>query len=317
MSHNINERRMFYYGQEPWHGIGTKLDNPATAKEAIEAAQLDYPVALKKIKTEDGVIIPDKFATVRNDTGTPLGVVGNLYAPVQNVEAFDFFDSIIGEHLAIYHTAGALGRGERIWILAKLPESIRVMKDDVVDKYLLLTNSHDGCSALRMFFTPIRVVCQNTLIAAMSAAKGGISIRHTGNIQSKIKEAQRALGIAINFYGEFERSITKFSDRKLSDAESDMYFVSLICSNNEIDAQDLSTRKQNQLDALNVLYHKPEFTDAQGTLWSAYNAVTRYVDHERTVKNDNMSNRLESIWFGSGAELKSRAFTTAEALLIS
>jgi len=317
MAHNLNEGRMFYVGKEPWHGLGVKLDNPATAAEAIQAARLDYKVEVQKIFTEKQVEITEKFATVRCDSNTPLGVVGSYYTPVQNIEAFDFFDTVVGEKLAIYHTAGALGKGERIWILAKMPDAIRVLKDDVVEKYLLLTNSHDGCSALRMFFTPIRVVCQNTLTSAMGGvkAKDGVSIRHTGNIQSKIKEAQRALGMAFKFYGEFERRIIQFQDRRLTENEADMYFLSLISTKEELELSEISTRKENQVEELRYLNHTPEFKEMEGSLWSAYNAVTRFVDHKRSVRNDTGTNRLESIWFGSGAELKSRAYTTAVTLL--
>jgi len=312
MAHNIMEgKRMFYVGKEPWHGLGVKLENPATAAEAISAAQLNYPIELKGIKTEDGVVIPDSFATVRGDTGTPLGIVGNYYTPVQNVEAFDFFDGVVGEKLAMYHTAGALGQGERIWILAKLPDIIQVTAKDIVEKYLLLTNSHDGKSSLRMFFTPVRVVCQNTLNAAISSAKDGISIRHTGNINNKLKEAQRALGIAMTFYSEFEESLKVMAKKNIKDEEATLYFSSLILNDSDV---EISTRKQNQIDDLLGLYNQPEYPEARGTLWGAYNAVTNYTDHFRSVKNDNTSNRLESIWFGSGADLKVKAYNTAMVL---
>ena len=314
MAHNLNENgnRMFYTGQKPWHGLGTELDNPATAKEAIEAANLDYQVDLQKVYTENQKEIEGKFATVRVDTNEPLGIVGNLYKPVQNVESFDFFDSVVGEKFAMYHTAGALGKGERIWILAKLPEIIEVTKKDIVEKYLLLTNSHDGCSALKMFFTPVRVVCQNTLSAALSKTKDGISIRHTGNINSKIREAQRALGIAVTFYSDFENSIKEFSKNEIRDEQAEVYFTSLICGENDI---DISSRKQNQIYDLMHLHNRPEYPEIKDTVWSAYNAVTRYVDHERSVKNNNASNKLKSIWLGSGAALKMKAFDTALALV--
>jgi len=314
MAHNLNENgnRMFYTGAVPWHGLGVKLDNPATAKEAIEASKLDYQVNLQKIYTEDRVEIENKFATVRIDTNQPLGIVGSSYQPVQNTESFDFFDSVVGDKFAMYHTAGALGKGERIWILAELPDIIEVTKKDVVEKYLLLTNSHDGCSALKMFFTPVRVVCQNTLSAALSRTKDGISIRHTGNINSKIREAQRALGIAVTFYSDFEESLKAFAGEKVRDEQAEVYFTSLICGKDDL---DISQRKQNQIGDLMNLHNRPEYSESKDTLWSAYNAVTRYVDHFRGIKNNNPSNRLQNIWLGSGATLKMKAYDTALALV--
>ena len=301
---------MFYVGAEPWHGLGTKLDNPATAKEAIEAAKLDYQVEIQKVFTESNVEIEGKFATVRMDNLAPLGIVGNYYQPVQNTEAFDFFDSVVGDKFAMYHTAGALGKGERIWILAKLPGIIEVTNKDVVEKYLLLTNSHDGCSSLKMFFTPIRVVCQNTLSAAMSKVQGGISIRHTGNIKSKVREAQRALGIAVTFFSDFENEIKMFQKAEIKDNAAEVYVTSLICDKDDI---DISTRKENQIEDILNLYHRPEYAESRGTVWAAYNAITRYVDHSRGASS-SQSNRLKSIWLGSGAQLKARAYNTAMVL---
>lgn len=151
---------MMFYGETPWHGLGTRLDNPATAAEAIVAAALDFSVDLEAITTTDGVPVPQRKAVMRADSGDVLGVVGNSYIPIQNAEAFAFLDSVVAEGEVRYHTAGALGKGERIWMLAKLPGHIRIKNsDDVTDKYLLLSNSHDGSAALRVFFTPIRVVC--------------------------------------------------------------------------------------------------------------------------------------------------------------
>lgn len=171
MTHNLattNDRTaMMYAGDVPWHGLGTRLAEPATAEEAIREASLDYQVELDRMTTSSGAPIPRRKAVVRRDTGDVLGVVGNAFVPVQNRECFSFLDQVVADGEVCYHTAGALGRGERIWLLAKLPNEIRIKNsDDVTEKYLLLSNSHDGTSALRVFFTPIRVVCQNTLTLA-------------------------------------------------------------------------------------------------------------------------------------------------------
>ncbi len=185
MSHNLmiqnGEASMMYVGGVPWHGLGTALDKPATAEEAIQAARLDWQVKKLPLYASDGdnsllrLPVPDKYAVARENSLDVLGVVGSSYTPVQNREAFAFFDPIVGKQAAIYHTAGALGKGERVWILAKLPDSIRVVGDDITDKFLLLTNSHDGTSSLQVKFTPVRVVCQNTLSLAIN--QGGAASR--------------------------------------------------------------------------------------------------------------------------------------------
>jgi phage/plasmid-like protein (TIGR03299 family) len=145
---------MMYVGKEPWHGLGTKLDGPVTSEEAIKAANLDWVVEKKPLVAYDGKHahpVGNRYAIVRKDCyGQPkpvFGIVGADYTPLQNRDAFAFFDRIVGRGAAIYHTAGALGDGERVWMLAKLPNPIHVAGDDVTDKFLLLSNSHDGGNA--------------------------------------------------------------------------------------------------------------------------------------------------------------------------
>ncbi|HEV8003906.1 MAG TPA: DUF932 domain-containing protein [Planctomycetaceae bacterium] len=159
MPHELAEtsgkKAMVYVGETPWHGLGTRLDNPATAEEAIDAADLNYDVALTPMTTIDGQPIPDRRAVVRSDSSSVLGVVGKSYQPVQNRQCFGFLDAVVGDGRLRYHTAGALGQGERVWMLAKLPDEIRVKdSDDVTEQFLLLSNSHDGSSSLRVFFHP-------------------------------------------------------------------------------------------------------------------------------------------------------------------
>jgi phage/plasmid-like protein (TIGR03299 family) len=155
---------MMYAGEVLWHKLGTRLNEPATAREAIDAASLNYLAELKAIQTDGGIPFPQRKAVIRSDSKDVLGVVGNSYVPIQNHQAFEFLDAVVVDENLRYQTAGALGKGERIWTLAKLPDAIRVKNsDDITEKYLLLSNSHDGSSSLRVHFTPIRLVCANTL----------------------------------------------------------------------------------------------------------------------------------------------------------
>jgi len=323
MAHNLNENRMFYYGSKPWHGLGVELDHPATAREAIEAARLDYVV--KKTQREligrdddNGKQFPvfDHFATYRTDTYQSLGCVGQSYKVIQNTECFDFFDSVIGEGKAVYHTAGALGKGERIWVLAKLPNTMIIGKEDEVEKYLLLTNSHDGKSSLLMYFTPVRVVCQNTLNVSMKNAKEGIRIRHSGNIKVKVEEAQRVLGIATMFYSDFEKISNKFAETKLGKDQVETYFTDLLFNEEQKKNPEEHTRLVNQRNELLGLFEHGagnEIKDVRHSLWTAYNAVTEYADHKKVVKREQSdpSLRLNSIWFGSAALFKKKAYSLA------
>ena len=160
MPHNLSTRNgqatMAYFGQTPWHGLGTKLDAPATAEEAIGAAGLDYEVELADLQTSAGIPVPQRKAVIRSDTCQVLGIVGNSYVPVQNRQCFGFLDSVVADGKLRYHTAGALGKGERVWLLAKLPDRIRVKNsNDITEKFLLLSNSHDGTSSLRIFVSDL------------------------------------------------------------------------------------------------------------------------------------------------------------------
>lgn len=238
MAHNLNVKNgkasMFYSGEVPWHGLGTKLEHPATSSEAITAAGLDYVVATKSLKavlrTKQYVDVENHFATIRIDTGAVLGIVGSRYNPIQNHEAFAFFDSLVGSDEAMYHSAGSLGRGERIWLLAKLPGCIKVHGEDIVEKYLLLTNSHDGSMLVRAKLTPIRVVCQNTLTAALEGPEEEVRIRHTPSACSRIEQAHKLLGLTNILYSQLDEIFKSMAQRSISSHELSTYVNNLIPS---------------------------------------------------------------------------------------
>src|SRR5690606_31055111 len=199
MAHNINfneqtgRHSFFSVQQKAWHGLGQIVEQYPTSEEAIVDAGLDDVVINCPLFTQgrtmsigengelieaNDILVPNSFATLRTDTNTPLGVVGKDYHLVQNREAFNFFDAIVGGGEGIlYETAGALGNGERIFITAKLPDYIRVGNgDDVTEKYIFLTTSHDGSGSITAAFTPIRIVCQNTLNASLRSMTNVVRI---------------------------------------------------------------------------------------------------------------------------------------------
>jgi phage/plasmid-like protein (TIGR03299 family) len=301
--------------REAWHNIGVRVEKEVTAKEAIELAKLDYNIIKLPLyvnHNNEFIKSEEFYGNFNSANNKLLGTVTDRYKIVQNTEAFEFFDSVVKSGEAIYHSAGALGNGERVWILAKLPKNILLFKDDIVEQYLLLTNSHDGKGSLLMYFTPIRVVCQNTLLASYKDAKDGISIRHTGNIKDKIDEARRILGLAIDFYKIFETDIGKMAEKKLTLSEANQYFNRVL----EIkDENEISTQLTNTKDALHYLFRNGKGNtseEVKDTVWAGYNAVTEFADHFKTFRKDN---RVKSILFGSSAVLKQRAFTEALTLV--
>lgn len=313
MGHNLNinngKASMMYVGETPWHRLGTKLEKPTTAAEAIQAAGLDFTVQMMPLRTEHvDILVERHFATVRMDSFQALGVVGARYTPIQNKDAFTMFDVLVGEGEAIYHSAGALGKGERIWLLAKLPDYIRVNGNDIVEKYLLLTNSHDGSEVVRVKLTPIRVVCENTLTAALEGTEQEVRIRHTSNAQVKLKEAHEILGLSNSLYAELDRIFNEMSARKVTGKEIESYVRAVFPEPPRGDYRSHAAKVHEKVAELVESGAGAEL--ARGTLWGAYNAVTEFVDHFRLAKADD-SARLKSMWFGSGEALKKKAFRIA------
>jgi len=320
MSHDLattdGRPAMAYFGETPWHRLGTKLDRPATAAEAITAAGLNYRAELSRLTAGEDIPVPDRKAVVRSDTHEVLGVVGNSYVPIQNAECFSFLDAVVAQGSVRYHTAGALGKGERIWLLAKLPGHIRVKgSDDVTEKFLLLSNSHNGSSALRVFFTPIRVVCSNTLAVASGRARGqGVSIRHQGDLAAKVREAQRVLGLAQTFYDDVRTKVDVLAGHHPTAEQLDGFFKALYP-----DSRDSCNRRaENIRTELFRLFEEGRGQDIPAirhSTWAAYHAVTEWVDHHRPTRTANptkrASQRLQSQWFGSGARLKAKAWDLA------
>jgi len=183
LNEQTGKHSFFSVKEKPWHGMGQIIEDYPTSKEALQFAGLDYTVEKRPLFTYDTenqcadeetgikipeVIVPEYFATIRTDNDTVLGVVGKDYEVVQNIDAFSFFDSIVGGDGIQYETAGALGKGERIFITAKLPGYIKVGAEDLIEKYLFLTTSHDGYGSITAAFTPVRIVCNNSATCWMN-----------------------------------------------------------------------------------------------------------------------------------------------------
>jgi phage/plasmid-like protein (TIGR03299 family) len=330
MAHNISNANgraeMFYVGETPWHGLGTKVEGAATSAIALEAAGLDWTVSVNDLVTASGLSVPQGKAIVRDDTQQVFGVVGNRYTPVQNRDAFAFLDSLVGEGELLYETAGALGQGERVWMLARVPGELRVAgTDDVTKPYLLLHNAHDGSGTLRSHFTGVRVVCQNTLAMASAAGgQDGVSIRHTGSIHSRIETAREVLGIAAKFFERAQEEINVLASSRIADVVAMKYFDDLIPMPEKPEEQPVAVRNATEIrEKLFQLYEDGAGSDMPGvrrTMWAAYNSVTEYVDHvvktkdrTRAIGREAREDRLASNWFGPGSVLKGQAWSTAMA----
>lgn len=310
---------VFTAGEKAWHGLGVNVASNLTARDAIVAAALDWTVSTEETYTlgADGVeMLPGVRAIRRVDTGKILGNTGDIWAPVQNSDAFGFMDGIVGEELAMFHTAGALGDGEKVWISAEIPGEMHIRKapKDVSRGYLLLTNSHKGNESLRAWFTSVRVVCANTLMCAESqrGRAEGVRIRHTKNATAAIDDARKALGLAVQTFHATDEVQNRLAETPISLPAFREYVETLIPDNDEAksNARTANIRAQIADNFRNI-----EFPEIRETYWAALNAVTKYADHQKSVRGttdaEKSSNRLESAWFGGGADLKAEAWDLA------
>jgi len=348
MAHNLNfnsktgNYSFFSVKQKAWHGLGQIVEDYPTSEEAIRHAGLDYDVVKAPLFTKgSGIIetsqgieigdteldVPNYFANIRNDNNAVLGVVGKDYQIVQNREAFSFFDSIVGGGNGIlYETAGVLGNGERIFITAKLPDYIHVGNgDDVTEKYIFLTTSHDGTGSITAAFTPIRIVCQNTLNASLRNMSNVVRIRHTSGAKQRLEDAHKVMGLANKLSNEMEGIFNQWAKVKVNDAEVKKLIQLALCPNKETlqhlqkgREEEISTVFKNTVDdafAYAMISDTQQMETTKGTLFGAYNAVTGYYQNVRNYKDSEA--KLQSIVMGGTAQLKSqKAFELCTAFAL-
>lgn len=330
MAHNLNfneqtqQHSFFSVKEKAWHGLGQIIQDYPTSAEALKFAGLDFSVIKEDIYTTsfncDGQAmdktqrIKTHFATIRKDTGDVLGVVGKDYEIVQNIDAFSFFDSIVGGDGIQYETAGALGKGERIFITAKLPSYIKVGKDDLIEQYLFLTTSHDGYGSITAAFTPVRIVCNNTLNAALRNQSNSIKIRHTANAKDRLEQGHKVMGISNQLSGQLESIFTNWTKVKVTDPELQRLIQLAMVPNKEVleniqsgKWDELSTCFNNICDSV-FEYAMTSPTQQQettrGNLFGVYNAVTGYFQNVRNYKNEEA--KLKSMLYGGTAQARTQ-----------
>lgn len=320
-------------GKPAWHRKGLVRETAATAKEALKDAHLDWTVSKKPVYARQSNgnyhTIPGRYTVVRDDvweTDTPVafGTVGDKYRPLQNVEAFSFFDNVVGEGAAAYETAGALFSGKRIWITAKLPDDVKVVGDDVVSQYLLLTNTHDGSASVQVYFTPVRVVCWNTLSMSMGTKQREVRVRHTESMIHNLRTASKIMGIVKVESKQAADVFQAMTKVEMTGDRLDTYFKQIYAEpqpkeNEEEVTERTRTNYTTKMTTLRRIFEESptiaQVPGARGTLWGAYNSVTQYVDH--VVKDTSEDKQMQRTVFGSGRDAKIEAFERARVLAYS
>jgi len=305
-----NVETMFYTGATPWHGLGEKLEEAPTISEAIDASGLDWEVGTKDLVTKDGEDVPAR-ATYRKSDGSILGVVGPRYVPLQNRNAFDWFQPFIDAGECSLHTGGSLSDGQKVWVLAQLNrDPSEIVSGDEVQKFILLSNSHDGTTAIRVGYTPIRVVCANTLAFAHSHSDGQLlRIRHTRSAQANLDNVR---DIMDNINMQFEATADQFrflASRDFNQADVRKYVKTLLGIDKKAE-EDIKTRTRKIMEEVlgTIEGPKQNMPGVRGTWWAAYNGYNEYLNY---TKGRTTNNRMESLWFGQNGNNNKKALNLA------
>jgi phage/plasmid-like protein (TIGR03299 family) len=307
MAHLVES--MMYVGKTPWHGLGTQIpeDKKLSVREAIIMAKLNWQVELKHVFTENlnggksGIL--NHYAVCRTSDNAFMGIVGTDYVPLQNEQALEWFQPFLDSGEATLETAGSLKGGRQVWALAKISNgNMDVGKEDSVAHYILLSNTHDGSVSVRVGFTPIRVVCNNTLtLAHDSAASQLLRVRHTSSLHENLELVRDIMNTARK---EFSATIEEYRNLQKHDIDARGLerYVRVVFSLPDKGGKELIP---------NIVYL---FENGRGnkeagkTYWGAYNAVTEYLNYFRGRTQDNT---LSSLWFGESTYINKQALNVA------
>ena len=321
MAHELaSANDMAFVGETPWHGLGSKLPPNQPIEIWQKAAGMDFEIKQTEVlfnaANENGCMLNlrnHKEATVlyRSDNNEALSVVSNRYKVVQPHDVLGFYRDLVSVGGFELETAGVLKGGKKLWALAKTGQETMLPGLDKVKAYLLLATSCDGSLATTAFFTSIRVVCNNTLQMAVGESKGAIRVPHSTTFDPvAVKEE---LGLGMTTWEAFMASIKAMSNRPVNKFEAMSYLVNVL-GDPALPLNDQPNQKGIQ--AVYGLYSGEgkgsNFQSAKGTAWGLVNGVTEYVDNHRRARNQDY--RLDSAWFGQGAQIKQRGLEAAMAL---
>jgi phage/plasmid-like protein (TIGR03299 family) len=302
---------MAYFGTRPWHGLGTALEEADLYdwSSASRKAGLNWEVELIPLVTADTQARVSHRAVRRTSDARVLGIVGPRYHPLQNKDAFAWFQPFLDAREAALHTAGSLKSGSRIWVLAKLNrDPLVIAEGDEVEKFLLLSHGHDGSLAVRCGFTPVRVVCQNTLAMAHgSDASKLIRLKHTKDVLENLANVREIMDLANSEFEATAEQYRRLARKSVNQADLRKYVRRVL----KIDDGQDSTRSKNIVEEIVRLAEAGRGNDlpsVRGTLWTAYNGVSEWLTYNRGRSEDN---RLNSLWFGDSAIANRHALAVA------
>ena len=313
MAHNVET--MAYAGEVPWHGLGVPVSNDLTPVQMMEKAGLNWTVDQidSYVTVGDKQIPTGMKSLVRSSDNKVLTNIGQVWNPVQNEDAFNFFSEYVMKGDMEMHTAGSLKGGQLVWALAKVKESFDLFGGDTVESYLLFSNPHKYGFSIDVRFTPIRVVCNNTLSLSLEAkAERSVKVGHRTEFNAS--EVKKALGIASAKLHEY-KDMAQFLGSKRYNIDNLVEYYNTVfprTADKRVQNQELSveTLSKNAKAAFDAIEQQPGAKFAEGSWWQAFNSVTYVTDH---LQGRNADNRLYSSWFGGNQVRKRDALKTALA----
>ena len=316
---NFNEQtgKYAYYGvKDPaWHLKGHTSGVYENSGEVLVKSQLDFTVAMNNNRhlfpSGKEVVSSTSFFTYRTDSEKVLGShVSKDYTIVQNIDAFAFMDSIVGASNIRYETAGALGNGEIVFITAKLPKHIQVLGQDTIEQYIFVTTRHDGKGSIIGGLTPVRIVCNNTLNAALKGCQTQIRIRHTENAHAKLKQAQELLQVVDKASPILEQAFNHLAKVRISDLDLRKLMITALAPKKEVlqyikagNWEPVSSQFQStieQVASYAFTSGTQQLESTKGTLFGAYNAITGFFQNRYEFKNEQV--KMKNIIYGGNAQ---------------
>lgn len=324
----------FHVGEKPWYAIGTQLIEKApTIEEGIKLAGLDWDVCLKDLYTEDKIKTQFK-GVMRSDTNDCLGTVSKGYTPLQNTEAFKFFEPFLESGQASLDCAGSFYNGKKVWIMAKINRDDMILSDtDKVEKYILLSNSHDGGSAVRIGYTPYRVSCSNSLSVAENSNKSQlIRVYHKKNVYEVVCDIQETMNIIDQTFKTTEEKYKELMTKEINKEDLKKYVIAVFSKRDlekmftmeadipekefqerkeQIEKEEISKAQQKLIERVEEIFDVEYAQHKQANAWTAYNSVNYILNHE---KSRTQESAYHSLWFHQKGVLDRKALTLASRL---
>lgn len=342
MAHQIEQ--MAYVGQTPWHGLGNQLSQNQPIEVWAQQAGMDWRIESANVtymaQNERGqsILMPyeEQRVLYRSDTHAPLSVVSQRYQEVQPIEILEFYRDLTEQSGFELETAGVLKGGKKFWALAKTGQSTALKGKDVSNGYILLATACDGTLATTAQFTSIRVVCNNTLAIALkgqNSSAGVVKVPHSTRFDAdKVKQQ---LGVSVRAWEEHMYEMKQLSQRKVTQQDAAAYFDAVfnnttltsadqdesiiqyyrnVAQNPQPNPNKEKTEPNGRamskvMEMFNGQGRGASLSSAKDTAYGLLCSMTEFIDHERRAMSTD--HRLDSAWFGAGANIKQRSLEQA------